>query len=219
VLQFLKFARLGVFSQKDLDMKVNYAEYIGSFPKESKCPKANKPEYAFIGRSNVGKSSLINMLTMRQALARVSKTPGKTQSLNFYLINNSWYIVDLPGYGYAKISKKKRGEWEKMIEGYLLHRQTLMSAIVLIDANIEPQLIDIEFINWMGKMQIPFVLVFTKADRLKKNSLNSNIQRFKNEMLKYWNEMPPYFVSSSNDDTGREELYEFFEQTNKLFFE
>lgn len=197
-------------------MTVNNAEYIGSFPKESKCPKTGKPEYAFIGRSNVGKSSLINMLTERQSLARVSKTPGKTQSLNFYLIDEDWYIVDLPGYGYAKISKSKRAEWEKMIQIYLMHRETLMAAMVLIDSNIPPQLIDIEFINWLGKEQIPFVIVFTKADRLKKNILNANIQRFKNELLKYWNEMPQYFITSSNDEMGKEELYAFFEKTNKL---
>lgn len=198
-------------------MKINTAEYIGSYPKESKCPKGNKPEYAFIGRSNVGKSSMINMLCMRQSLARVSKTPGKTQSINYYDINNNWFIVDLPGYGYAKISKTKRGDWEKMIEGYLLHRKTLMSAIVLIDINIPPQLIDIEFINWMGQMNVPFVIAFTKADRLKKNALNSNVQRFQNELLKYWNELPRQFITSSNTGLGREELYEFFEKTNKLF--
>jgi len=197
-------------------MKVNIAEYIGSYPKESKCPKTGKPEYAFIGRSNVGKSSLINMLTNRQNLARVSKTPGKTQSLNFYLIDEAWYIVDLPGYGFAKISKTKRAEWEKMIEIYLMHRTTLMSAMVLIDANVPPQLIDIEFINWLGEEHVPFVIVFTKADRLKKNALNANIQRFKNELMKSWNEMPPYFITSSNEGIGQEELYEFFDKTNQL---
>ncbi len=197
-------------------MKINKAEYMGSFPKESKCPKTGLPEYAFIGRSNVGKSSLINMLTDRISLARVSKTPGKTQSLNFYLVDEEWYIVDLPGYGYAKISKNKRADWEKMIQIYLMHRETLMSAMVLIDSNIPPQLIDIEFINWLGQEQVPFVIVFTKADRLKKNALNANIQRFKNELMKYWNDMPQYFITSSNDGTGKEELYDFFDKTNKL---
>ncbi len=199
-------------------MTVTHAEYIGSYPRESKCPKDKRPEYAFIGRSNVGKSSMINMLTQRQSLARVSKTPGKTQSINYYLIDNIWYIADLPGYGYAKISKAKRGEWEKMIEGYLLHRQTLMSAIVLIDINIPPQEIDIEFINWMGKMQIPFVIAYTKADRLKKGALSSNIQRFRNELLKYWNDLPMQFTTSSNTGLGREEMYKFFEATNKQYF-
>ncbi len=197
-------------------MKINNAEYMGSFPKESLCPKTGFPEYAFIGRSNVGKSSLINMLTDRISLARVSKTPGKTQSLNFYLVDEEWYIVDLPGYGYAKISKNKRADWEKMIQIYLMHRETLMSAMVLIDSNIPPQLIDIEFINWLGQEQVPFVIVFTKADRLKKNALNANIQRFKNELMKYWNDMPQYFITSANEEIGKEELYAFFDKTNKL---
>ena len=141
--------------------------YVGSYPSISSCPKDERPEYAFIGRSNVGKSSLINMLLGRRALARVSKTPGKTQHLNFYMVDGAWYVVDLPGYGYARISKKKRHEWEKIIEGYLQKRRTLQCAFVLVDACVKPQLIDVEFINWMGKARIPFVIVYTKTDKLK----------------------------------------------------
>ncbi len=193
------------------------AEYVGSFPSERQCPKDQKPEYAFIGRSNVGKSSLINMLCNRKDLARVSNTPGKTQMLNYYLIDKSWYIVDLPGYGYAKISKRKRHEWEKMIEGYLLHRNTLGCAFVLIDSNIPPQLIDIEFINWMGKMGVPFVIVFTKTDRLKNNEKRKNIDAFNNELLKYWNELPQQFVTSSAKKEGAESILEFVKEVNMAF--
>ena len=198
-------------------MEIKEAEYIGSFPSIRQCPKDQKPEYAFIGRSNVGKSSLINMLCNRRDLARVSNTPGKTQTLNYYLIDKSWYIVDLPGYGYAKISKKKRHEWERMIEGYLLHRQNLGCAFVLVDANIPPQLIDIEFINWMGKMSIPFVIVFTKTDRLKSNEKRKNIEAFNEELLKYWNELPQQFVTSSAKRVGGEMVLDFIEEVNMAF--
>ena len=192
--------------------------FQGSYPTERQCPQDNKPEYAFIGRSNVGKSSLINMLCNRKDLARVSNRPGKTQTLNYYLIEKSWYIVDLPGYGYAKISKKKRYEWEKMIEGYMLKRQTLGCALVLIDLNVPPQQIDIEFINWMGKMQIPFVIVFTKTDRLKLNDKNKNIKAFQDEMHKYWNELPQQFVTSASKRDGKEELVEFLQNLNTEFY-
>ncbi|MEM1322182.1 MAG: ribosome biogenesis GTP-binding protein YihA/YsxC [Bacteroidota bacterium] len=196
-------------------MEIVYANYVGSYPSESQCPKDGKPEYAFIGRSNVGKSSLINMLCGRNELARVSKKPGKTQHINFYDIDNQWYIVDLPGYGYAKISKKKRHEWERMIEGYLLRRQKLACAFVLIDANVPPQDIDVEFINWMGKMQVPYVMVFTKTDRLKPGRAEANIETFRQELLKYWNDLPEYFVSSSREGTGRVELLEFIDSINQ----
>lgn len=198
-------------------MKINTADYTGSYPSVSKCPKSDVPEYAFIGRSNVGKSSLINMLCERNSLARISKKPGKTQYLNFYIINKSWNIVDLPGYGYAVISKTKRKEWEKMIEGYLLHRETLMCAIILIDINIPPQAIDIEFINWMGKMQIPYIIAFTKADRLKPNKIDEKVAVFSEELLKYWNELPQMIITSSNEKKGKEEFYEFFEKINASF--
>lgn len=198
-------------------MEIKEAEHVGSFPSERQSPKDHKPEYAFIGRSNVGKSSLINMLSNKRALARVSNTPGKTQLLNFYLMNKTWYIVDLPGYGYAKISKKKRYEWEKMIEGYLLHRNTLGCAFVLIDANIPPQLIDIEFVNWMGNMGVPFVIVYTKTDRLKSSEKNKYINAFNNELLKYWNELPQQFVTSSAKRVGAEAILQFIEEVNEKF--
>ena len=192
--------------------------FAGSFPSVRQCPGDNKPEYAFIGRSNVGKSSLINMLCDRKDLAKVSNRPGKTQTLNFYLMDKSWYIVDLPGYGYAKISKKKRFEWEKMIEGYMLKRQTLGCAFVLIDLNVPPQEIDLEFINWMGKMQIPFVIVYTKTDRLKTNIKEKNLKAFQAEMHKYWNELPQQFITSSNKRIGKEEMVEFIENLNAEFY-
>ena len=198
-------------------MLIKQAEYVGSFPSESKCLVDYKPEYAFIGRSNVGKSSLINMLTGRKDLARVSNTPGKTQMLNFYLIDKSWYIVDLPGYGYARLSKKQRYSLEKMIEGYLLKRETLGCACVLIDGTILPQEIDVEFINWIGKMQIPFVLVFTKTDKLRVSEKTKYIDIFLKEMQKYWNELPEYFVTSSTKKIGKEYFLEFITEINAQY--
>jgi len=196
---------------------IKQAEYIGSYPSESKCLVDYKPEYAFIGRSNVGKSSLINMLTSRKDLARVSNTPGKTQNLNFYLIDKSWYLVDLPGYGYARLSKKQRAGLEKMIEGYLLKRNNLGCAFVLIDGTIPPQGIDIEFVNWMGQMQIPFVLVFTKTDKLRNSEKDKYVDLFQAEMHKYWNELPEHFVTSSAKKLGREELLEFIDSINAKY--
>jgi len=201
----------------DKTMEINYAEYVGSFPRESQCPKADKPEYAFIGRSNVGKSSLINMLTGKKGLAKVSGTPGKTQTLNYFLIDNSWYIVDLPGYGYAKISKTKRQVWEKMIATFLQKRSTLQCAFVLLDGNIPPQQIDVEFINWLGEMHIPYVIIYTKTDKVRGNKLEGNIKAIQDELLKYWNELPQQFVTSSNKKEGREEILEFIYQINQDF--
>lgn len=197
-------------------MTVKYVEFIGSYPNEQTCPKTGKPEFAFIGRSNVGKSSLINMLTNRKNLARVSNTPGKTQLINFYLVNDNWYLVDLPGYGYAKISKKKRQEWEKMISNYLQRRDSLQCAFVLVDANIPPQKIDIEFINWLGEIQIPFVIIYTKADRLRKADVEPNIKAIQTELLKYWNELPQQFVTSSSKTIGREDVLDFIEQITEM---
>ena len=181
-------------------MEIRNIDFTGSFPNYRQCPNGLLPEYAFIGRSNVGKSSLINMLTNRKSLARVSSTPGKTQLLNYFFIDKKWYLVDLPGYGYAKISKKKRADWEKMIEGYFVRRTTLSCAFILIDTCVKPQSIDIEFANWMGEMRIPFVFVFTKTDRLKLNERNINIQAFKNEMLKYWNDIPIIYRNLINSN-------------------
>lgn len=176
------------------------------------CPKDDRPEFAFIGRSNVGKSSLINALTGRKEVAHTSKKPGKTQLINYFLVNHDWYLVDLPGYGYAKISKKKRKEWEKMIEGYLVKRISLQCALVLIDSNVPPQAADIEFINWLGERHLPFVLVYTKADKSKPKEIDSNIMAFREEMLKYWNALPQEFITSSRERTGTEEILHFIEE-------
>ncbi len=195
-------------------MEIHQIAFAGSYPAESQCPKDEKPEYAFIGRSNVGKSSLINMLTGRKELARTSKKPGKTQLLNFFLVDGSWYLVDLPGYGYAKISKRKRREWEKMIQGYLVKRSTLQCAFVMIDANIPPQKIDIEFVNWLGEMRVPFVLVFTKTDRPKPPQLEANIEAFRAALEEYWASLPQQFITSSRSGAGRRELLDFIGQVN-----
>ncbi len=195
-------------------MVIKYADFIGSYAKETQCPRDNKPEYAFIGRSNVGKSSLVNMLCGRKDMARTSRTPGKTQLLNYFMINGEWYLVDLPGYGYAKISKKKRKEWERMIRDYLTHRATLQSAFVLVDSNIPPQQIDIDFMNQLGEMQIPFAIVYTKSDRLKPQELESNLQVIRAAILEHWEELPPEFISSANTGLGREEILAYIEQVN-----
>jgi GTP-binding protein len=195
-------------------LKVKTSSFVGSFPKESACPKTELPEYAFIGRSNVGKSSLINMLCSRKEIAKVSKTPGKTQLLNFFLINESWHLVDLPGYGFAKISKSMRRSWEKMIEHYLVRRENLKCAFVLIDLRLELQKIDLEFINWLGSMQIPFVIVFTKSDGVKPAKHDEHVHRITNELLKYWNSLPEHFVTSSSKSEGREEILAFIERLN-----
>lgn len=190
-------------------------KYVGSYPSITACPKDQRPEYAFIGRSNVGKSSLINMLTGRNGLARISKKPGKTQMINYFLVDQAWYLVDLPGYGYAKISKKKRREWEIMIEGYLQHRKTLACAFVLIDANIPAQPIDIEFMNWLGAKSIPFIIIYTKTDRLKPAEIQPNIDRIRNELLNHWENLPQEFITSSIKKEGREEIMAFIEEVNK----
>ncbi len=198
-------------------MKIETIDFLGSFPSVSQCPKEERPEYAMIGRSNVGKSSLINTLTGRKGLARISNKPGKTQLLNFYLINSAWCVVDLPGYGYAKISKRKRKDWERMIEGYLMKRFNLQCAMVLIDSNVSPQKIDIDFINWLGERQIPFVLVYTKADKSKSAEIEANLQHFRTELKKFWNELPQEFITSSREGKGTEELLDFIAHVNTQF--
>jgi GTP-binding protein len=195
-------------------MNINDVKFIGSFSAEPQCPKSPLPEYAFIGRSNVGKSSLINMLAGRKEIARVSKLPGKTQLLNFFLIDESWHLVDLPGYGYAKISKSKRLEWEKMIDRYLVTRQNLQCAFVLIDSRHPLQQIDLDFINSLGERHIPFVLVYTKTDKLPKTKLPQHINRIKNDLLKHWNYLPQQFVTSAETGFGREELLSYIEELN-----
>lgn len=200
-------------------MEIKQTEFVGSYPSVTLCPKDNKPEYAFIGRSNVGKSSLINMLCKRNNLAHTSKSPGKTQTINYYIINKTWYLVDLPGYGYAKVSRSQREKWRKMIEGYILRRETLFCVFVLIDANVPPQAIDLELLDWLGQMQIPFCLIFTKADRLKPEEAEGNIATFRAKMLESWEDMPHYFITSSNKKQGREELLLYLDDLNNRFFD
>lgn len=189
---------------------VKSAHFASSHARVEQAPADGKPEFAFIGRSNVGKSSLINMLCRRKELALTSGKPGKTQLINYFLINGSWYLTDLPGYGYAKRSKKTRAKWEARTERYFLQRQTLISTFVLIDSNVPPQRIDLDFVNWLGEKGIPFVLVFTKTDR-KKAREGVNIQAFQDELLTYWEEVPPVFRTSANREVGREALLEYIE--------
>ena len=195
-------------------MDIISAAYLISNADYKACPKPDRPEYAFIGRSNVGKSSLINMLTGRNGLARISKKPGKTQMINYFLVAKSWYLVDLPGYGYAKISKKKRREWEIMIEGYLQHRRTLACAFVLIDANVPAQQIDIDFLNWLGDKQVPFAIVYTKIDRLKPAEVQPNIDRIRASFLEHWEDLPQEFFTSSIKDEGQAEILGFIVSVN-----
>ncbi|MCP9235408.1 ribosome biogenesis GTP-binding protein YihA/YsxC [Lewinella sp. JB7] len=175
-------------------------------------PRDGKPEFAFIGRSNVGKSSLINMLAQRKELAHTSGKPGKTQLINYYLINESWYLTDLPGYGYAKQSKKTRSKWENRTETYFLQRQTLVCAFVLVDSNVPPQTIDLEFINWLGEHGVPFVIAFTKTDR-KQSRDGGSVADFKKALEESWEELPPIFLTSATKETGRDDILEFIEST------
>ncbi|WP_316745824.1 ribosome biogenesis GTP-binding protein YihA/YsxC [Pedobacter gandavensis] len=198
-------------------MIIKSATFICSNTKVSALPVANKPEYAFIGRSNVGKSSLINMLVNQHGLAKTSQRPGKTQLINHFLINDEWYIVDLPGYGYAKVSKNSRESWEKFIRNYITKRESLQCVFVLIDSRLEPQKIDIEFCCWMGEIQIPFVLAFTKADKQSAVKTDKNVAAFKKELSGWFEEIPPCFVTSAEKYAGKEEILKFIEQTNKDF--
>jgi GTP-binding protein len=192
-------------------MLIKEAVFVVSNTEIKNCPTDKKPEFAFIGRSNVGKSSLINMLTGKKGLAKTSGTPGKTQLINHFIINDQWYIVDLPGYGYARASKTMRSKWEKFIADYLTKRETLMNIFVLLDARLEPQKIDLEFMNWCGEKGLPFSMVFTKIDKLSSSVLQKNLAKYKKEMLKYWDEMPPVFTSSSTSGFGREQLLNYIE--------
>jgi len=192
-------------------MKINSAEFVCSNTDFKKCPPPEKPEFAFIGRSNVGKSSLINMLVSKKGLAKTSGTPGKTQLINHFLINESWYLVDLPGYGYAKTSQSNRAKWEKMILDYLTGRENLVNIFVLIDARLEPQKIDIEFINSLGESELPFAIIFTKSDKLTKNELARNMAAYKKKLLEWWDELPPLFISSSETGVGKDEVLGYME--------
>lgn len=195
-------------------MVIKSAEFVTSNSQVSKCPTTGLPEYAFIGRSNVGKSSLINMLTGRKGLAMTSQKPGKTQLINHFIINDAWYLVDLPGYGYARLSKDGREKLKKMIEDYALERKELISLFVLVDARHDPQKIDLEFIEWLGEEGVPFALVFTKADKLTKGKLAANIEGYKARLRQQWEELPPLFITSSEERLGREELLDYIDGIN-----
>lgn len=196
-------------------MKIKNADFVISNTDVSKCPKDNLPEYAFIGRSNVGKSSLINMLTNHKSLAKTSGKPGKTQLINHFIINKSWFLVDLPGYGYASVSKDKRKTFQKFIKDYFNKRMQLACTFVLVDSRHAPQKIDLDFMEFLGTNGIAFCIIFTKADKLNKSSLPKNIAAYKKELLTYWEELPPYFISSSTDKTGRDEILDFIQNVNE----
>jgi GTP-binding protein len=195
-------------------MKIKSADFVISNTDIDKCPKERIPEYAFIGRSNVGKSSLINMLTGRKSLAKTSGKPGKTQLINHFKINDNWFLVDLPGYGYAKVSKKNRSIFAKFIYEYLEKRENLICTFVLVDSRHEPQKIDMLFMEWLGQNQIPFVIIFTKMDKLSSSQLNKNITKYKTEMLKTWEDIPQTFRSSAESGLGKSEILKFIEHTN-----
>jgi len=193
-------------------MEIKKAEFVSSVADVNKCPPPVKAEFAFIGRSNVGKSSLLNMLTNRKGLAKTSNTPGKTQTINHFIINDEWYAVDLPGYGYARVSKDKREGFGNIIESYILRRENLHCLFILLDVRLEPQKIDLSFIQWCGEKGIPLCLIFTKADKLTKNQLNRNIGAYRSTLLKTWEELPAILVTSSTEKTGREDVLLFIEK-------
>ncbi len=196
-------------------MEINTAEFTLSAPRESMCPKDNRIEYAFIGRSNVGKSSLINMLCGKKKLAKTSAMPGKTLLINHFIINREWYLVDLPGYGYAKRSKTEKARLEQMISGYILQRKQLACVFVLVDVRHEPQQIDLEFINWLGASGIPFAIVFTKADKLSAGKVAGNVEAYKAKLTETGEELPPIFITSSETRVGKEELLGYIDSVNK----
>lgn len=195
-------------------MKIKSAEFVMSNSEVSKCPKNLLPEYAFIGRSNVGKSSLINMLTSRKSLAKTSGRPGKTQLINHFIINNNWYLVDLPGYGYARVSKSSKKKFQKFITNYFEQRKQLIAAFVLVDIRHKPQPIDLDFMMYLGEKQIPFSIIFTKADKLKPNAITRHVEDYCNALLEYWEELPQYFITSSSKTIGRDDVLQFIDDTN-----
>ncbi len=195
-------------------MKIKSAEFIMSNSDVAKCPKNLIPEYAFIGRSNVGKSSLINMLTSRKSLAKTSGRPGKTQLINHFLINKNWYLVDLPGYGYARVSKSAKKTFQKFITQYFSLREQLVSAFVLVDIRHNPQPIDLEFMQWLGENGIPFSIIFTKADKLRPKAIENHVEAYKTIMLETWEEMPNYFITSSSKDIGKDDVLKYIDDLN-----
>ena len=195
-------------------MKIKSAEFVVSNTRVDQCPDSKLPEYAFIGRSNVGKSSLINMLTGRKALAKTSAKPGKTQLINHFLINKNWHLVDLPGYGYAKVSKSTKRTFQKFITKYFEDRAQMICAFVLIDSRHEPQSIDMEFMQWLGEHNVPFSIIFTKADKMKPKALERNINNYQDKMLEVWEEMPEFFVSSATSKLGQDEILDYIEAIN-----
>jgi GTP-binding protein len=195
-------------------MIITDARFVVSNTDYIQCPKPDIPEYAFIGRSNVGKSSLINMLTGRKNLAKTSNTPGKTRLINHFIINNNWYLVDLPGYGFAKISKSVQFRWEKMIEDYLLHRTNLITTFILIDSRLEPQKSDIDFISWFGEKSLPFALLFTKADKLSKSRLFNGLEKYKRTLMEQWDEPPLSIITSAKTGEGKDQVLQLIEEMN-----
>ena len=196
-------------------MEIKEARFVVSNSDVRKCPRPDRPEYAFIGRSNVGKSSLINMLTNKKSLAKTSGRPGKTQLINHFLINEEWYLVDLPGYGYAQVPKAERLKWEKFLRKYIIQRENLYCLFVLVDARHEPQTPDLEFMEWLGVSEISFVIIFTKADKLKPEELEENLKIYTEKMFEFWEVMPPYFVTSSETGEGKKEILDFIEKVNQ----
>ncbi|MBR1940324.1 MAG: YihA family ribosome biogenesis GTP-binding protein [Bacteroidaceae bacterium] len=196
-------------------MKIKSAEFVISNTDVSKCPQGGLPEYAFIGRSNVGKSSLINMLTGHKGLAMTSSKPGKTLLINHFIIDKKWYLVDLPGYGYAQRSQKVQGQISSIIERYVMQREQLTSLFVLVDSRLKPQKIDLDFITWLGENGVPFGIIFTKVDKLSKAKVDDNVQAFLDTLREEWEELPPYFLSSAEKGTGKEEILGYIEEINK----
>lgn len=196
-------------------MNIKSATFLQSNTKIDKLPAANKPEYAFIGRSNVGKSSLINMLTNRKQLAKTSSTPGKTITINHFLINENWYLVDLPGYGFAQRSKKDREAWKIMLDDYIQNRKNLVCMFVLVDSRIEPQKIDLEFINHLGELQMPFYIIFTKVDKIKELELQRNLQAYKDKLAEEWEEIPEIFITSSEKEVGKDDVLNLIDRLNE----
>ncbi len=197
-------------------MIIKNAEFLKSSSKWQECPEPNRAEYAFIGRSNVGKSSLINAMMNHKDLAKTSQTPGKTQLINHFLINEQWYLTDLPGYGYAKVSKVKRKDFEKLITNYVLNRVNLVNLFVLVDVRHAPQKIDLEFMQWLGESQIPFSVVFTKADKLSPGNVNKNVEVYRTKMLELWEDLPHMFITSAEKKIGGDEVLSYIDQTNQM---